>query len=1091
MLLRELLPETPPPEMELYLRHIWRLCNPSKPDQFFALGTIWTDREGVRIQGDALRNFAAVIQKRIAVGSVYKITGFTLRPPRATYRTCRFPQWLAFTALTSFELQPEPDPAFADEAMEYVRLAKLPSRLPPCPYVTDFVGKVIVVGKPNYVDRPTGVAPVQNLTVVDASGVEVQVSLWSELSSIIDAETIVLDDVANPVIIACSAFRIHLYHDKPHASSTLSSRIFLDPTDSTAEELRQNFTLHARPITYVPPKFDTPEKLKQHVQASVRTLEELLAMYVAGGDADPAYRCDATIVGFEREQPWFYKACPSCSRAVVANGHDFWCFNHDTVPAADVAYRYRLKLYVQDSTTSVTFVLLGMTADRILPISAADLARAYPDDYGPLPPVLQLLIGQHATFEVHLPRNARLNTHEDIRVSKIWGLVIPRAQVLASLPPPPPPRSPSPPARHDTPIPPDPAYVPPVPTATPPSASIPVPASCSPLPKNTHPTPADQPHSPALPEMDTSHRGLPLNEPPLIAATKPPVCNVWKPVVPTTPIKSVISPVPTSSTPMDPADDLPISSFLKRRRPLLHQVPTPSVPTVPPRTPGQLSSALLASSPLAVVKQERLSDTITDNSKANHSAQVAPPHPKNNVGYHFHTDTCRWSPCLLTDPFNISIYFVARFMDNIFSYFLTYSLFILQYDPTDIPSELQSSAIPVDALIIGNNKTSCLLRLIHTWRDHHSSLATHVGPIHSQWIDVKGTRIQGYTEATHAAIASPLLFPGTIYIIQDPTLIRASTIFQTCPYHSSLLVKPQHLLRQVYEEPSKPYFPRDAFSVTPSYTIRHLSSSSDFCSDVVGRLVAITDPIETSGHGLSFQVLADEPTSHRIYISFTAFFPTPDFSLGSIAAAERLGPVICIFTAVTGYHVPDGQYQLQSTPGSRILFAPFEQSFCTYFDMFAHHHIPVRLTSPTSPACFTTLRGHLPRKLPLSTLLTEYPTLSLQTHVRTWCLVRIISVAHHTHNIITSGPSRRYAIIAHCADATTTTHLLFAEPAANMLLKHQAHEYDALPQELQIQILESLTGRMFIVELSSLTSSETTPARFLVDNIWDPVVAFY
>ncbi|CAN0847831.1 hypothetical protein LINGRAHAP2_LOCUS5200 [Linum grandiflorum] len=145
---------------------------------------------------------------------------------------------------------------------------------------------------------------------------------------------------------------------------------------------------------------------------------------------------------------------------------------------------------VEDYTTKATFVLLGMTADRIVPITVTDLARAYPNEYGPLPPVLQLLLGQQVTFEVHLPRNVRINTYEDIRISKIWDLVIPRAQLLASLPPPPPPRSPrfgflypfriiilyapliftffffhcscSLPARHDTLILPDPAYVPPV-----------------------------------------------------------------------------------------------------------------------------------------------------------------------------------------------------------------------------------------------------------------------------------------------------------------------------------------------------------------------------------------------------------------------------------------------------------------------------------------------------------------------------------------------------------------------------------------------------------------------------------------------------
>ncbi|CAN0884453.1 hypothetical protein LINGRAHAP2_LOCUS14846, partial [Linum grandiflorum] len=67
------------------------------------------------------------------------------------------------------------------------------------------------------------------MAVVDASGVDVQVSLRSELLSIIDAETIVLDDVANPVIVAFSAFRIHIYYDKTHASNTLSSRISFIP----------------------------------------------------------------------------------------------------------------------------------------------------------------------------------------------------------------------------------------------------------------------------------------------------------------------------------------------------------------------------------------------------------------------------------------------------------------------------------------------------------------------------------------------------------------------------------------------------------------------------------------------------------------------------------------------------------------------------------------------------------------------------------------------------------------------------------------------------------------------------------------------
>ncbi|CAN0866630.1 hypothetical protein LINGRAHAP2_LOCUS9329, partial [Linum grandiflorum] len=79
--------------------------------------------------------------------------------------------------------------------------------------------------------------------------------------------------------------------------------------------------------------------------------------------------------------------------------------------------RYRLKLRVSDSITEATFLLLGLTTDRILPIYALDLARAYPDDYGELPPTLQSLIGQ-------------------------TGLIIPRAQLATPIPHPPPAHSP-------------------------------------------------------------------------------------------------------------------------------------------------------------------------------------------------------------------------------------------------------------------------------------------------------------------------------------------------------------------------------------------------------------------------------------------------------------------------------------------------------------------------------------------------------------------------------------------------------------------------------------------------------------------------
>ncbi|CAN0881851.1 hypothetical protein LINGRAHAP2_LOCUS14467 [Linum grandiflorum] len=394
------------------------------------------------------------------------------------------------------------------------------------------VDKVIAIGKPNHVSRRSGVAPVQTVVVIDASALEVEVSMWSELSNVLDADTVPLDDVSDPTIVAFLGFQI-----RPYMGSLLSPLHFVSLLGrfSTTSFLPDRilfpplcFQGQGRSIKYIVPKFDTPKKLKKH---SYRTIRELNGMYVTGGDSDPCYHCSAEIVGFQQQQPWFYRACPDCSTVVVSHGTNFWCKNHDTVLSDAVAYRHRLKFNVSDSTSTTTFILLGYTADIIMPISVSKLALAYPADYGPLPPTLQLMVGQKLIFGVNLPRQRPANPYEDFRISKIWGLNMPRAQILAQLPPPPLPyRTPSPPSRHETPLPPDPAYVPPVPTY------------------NTAPAP------PPLDHVDT----LPLPRP--------------------APEKDQ-----SGLASLEPAyDDMPLFALCSRKRPIQHSelLNTPPTPTV-------------------------------------------------------------------------------------------------------------------------------------------------------------------------------------------------------------------------------------------------------------------------------------------------------------------------------------------------------------------------------------------------------------------------------------------------------------------------------------------------------------------------------
>ncbi|CAN1750776.1 hypothetical protein LINPERHAP1_LOCUS4144, partial [Linum perenne] len=133
--------------------------------------------------------------------------------------------------------------------------------------------------------------------------------------------------------------------------------------------------------------------------------------------------------------------------------------------------RYRLKLIVSDSTTEASFILLGMTAEKLLPISAAELVRAYPHDFGSFPPAIKFMIGQRVEFEVQLPKFSHSNPFGDFKICNISGLAIPRAEIIDNLPVPIAPRPLSPPSTHNTPMPGDPAYVAPVPTYVSPAAS--------------------------------------------------------------------------------------------------------------------------------------------------------------------------------------------------------------------------------------------------------------------------------------------------------------------------------------------------------------------------------------------------------------------------------------------------------------------------------------------------------------------------------------------------------------------------------------------------------------------------------------------
>ncbi|CAN1820419.1 hypothetical protein LINPERHAP1_LOCUS29090 [Linum perenne] len=231
---------------------------------------------------------------------MYKVTSFGLRSPRKSFRTSVFPHCLDLTPTTQFALQPPKHPPFHCDKFHYVEFEDLGDRVhPPCSYLTNFVGELVIGGAPNHVQRPGAVARVHNLTIANERVFELVVSLWVDLSNLVDATTLALDSSANPIIIAFGAFRITKFSGKVSATSCTASRVCLQPSDRRATLIRSHFTVSPWPLTCVAPKFDSLEKLKHHVQESYCTLTELVALFATADESDTRYRCTATIKGFE------------------------------------------------------------------------------------------------------------------------------------------------------------------------------------------------------------------------------------------------------------------------------------------------------------------------------------------------------------------------------------------------------------------------------------------------------------------------------------------------------------------------------------------------------------------------------------------------------------------------------------------------------------------------------------------------------------------------------------------------------------------------------------------------------------------------
>ncbi|CAN1176687.1 hypothetical protein LINPERHAP2_LOCUS32673, partial [Linum perenne] len=143
--------DNPDVELQLRLLNSWKVGNPSRPDQFYAFGTLLVDAEGTEIEGTSHRAFADILEEQIEVGTVYELARCPLQMPRKAFRTCFYPRMLAIAPSNIGHIIRSPSLSFPLTSFEYVEFEDLPNRETPCPHLSDVIGRPISISVLNHI----------------------------------------------------------------------------------------------------------------------------------------------------------------------------------------------------------------------------------------------------------------------------------------------------------------------------------------------------------------------------------------------------------------------------------------------------------------------------------------------------------------------------------------------------------------------------------------------------------------------------------------------------------------------------------------------------------------------------------------------------------------------------------------------------------------------------------------------------------------------------------------------------------------------------------------------------------------------------
>ncbi|KAM7255329.1 hypothetical protein ACFE04_020570 [Oxalis oulophora] len=344
--------------------NVWEGRLPSNPDEVFCVNVLFVDEEGDEIQASCASKTAKWFRHSLRIGDIVTVARFSVEVNVRSYRYVASKYNMKLSAKTVIKKYSGPAVHIPTFSYNFVLFETLTSQSLANMQLLDVIGVVVGITYLNGNGSNLRPLPKKILRIKDISGSEIDVVLWSPFDAEIDDATMVEQAEMSRFVIAFKGMSLKNFNDVLRLSTTTGTIMATNDAISVYHEFDDIFK--PSPIAIKDLRSQPVDDTHQVVEE--RTIAELLEMD-ATSHVGEVYSCKAKVVQINDEVPWWYKACRSCKRSLIAHDNFFCC---DSCGITDsFSARYKVVLDVTDGTGNTSFMLFESTALQLFKFPVA------------------------------------------------------------------------------------------------------------------------------------------------------------------------------------------------------------------------------------------------------------------------------------------------------------------------------------------------------------------------------------------------------------------------------------------------------------------------------------------------------------------------------------------------------------------------------------------------------------------------------------------------------------------------------------------------------------------------------------------------